>query len=91
MNTQVIFKIDKNLKDKAMKKAQSEGISFATILKFATKAFVENKLNVGLVTKEEFNPQTREAIIRALKDIKENKNISPRFKNAKDSIAYLKS
>ena len=67
MNTQVIFKIDKNLKNKAMKKAQSEGISFTTILKLATKAFVENQLNVGLVTKEEFNPRTRKAIISELK------------------------
>lgn len=91
MNTQVIFKIDKNLKDKAMKKAQSEGISFTTILKFATKAFVENQLNVGLVTKEEFNPHTRKAIMRELKGIKEGKNISPRFKKAKDAIVYLKS
>lgn len=91
MNTQVIFKIDKNLKDKAMKKAQSEGISFTTILKLATKAFVENQLNVGLVTKEEFNPRARKAIIRELRDVKEGKNISSGFKNAKDAIAYLKS
>ena len=91
MNTQVIFKIDKNLKDKAMKKAQREGISFTTILKLATRAFVENQLNVGLVTKEEFNPRTRKAIIRELKDVKNGKNISPGFNNAKDAIAYLKS
>ena len=91
MNTQVIFKIDKNLKNKAMKKAQSEGISFTTILKLATKAFVENQLNVGLVMKEDFNPRTRKAIIRELKDVKNSKNISPGFKNAKDAIAYLKS
>lgn len=90
MNTQVIFKIDKILKDKAMKKAQSEGISFTTILKFATKAFVENQLNVGLVTKEEFNPRARKTIIRGLKDINEGKNISQGFKNVKDAIAYLK-
>ena len=91
MNTQVIFKIDKNLKDKAMRKAQNEGISFTTILKFATRAFVDNELNVGLVNKEKFNPRTRKTIIRELKDIKNGKNISPGFKNAKDAIAYLKN
>ena len=52
---------------------------------------MENQLNVGLVTKEEFNPRTRKAIISELKDVKDGKNISPGFKNAKDAIAYLKN
>ena len=91
MNTQVIFKIDKNLKNQAMRKAQNEGISFTTILKLATKAFVDNELNVGLVVKEVFNPHARKSIAHKLKDIKEGKNISPGFNNAKDAIAYLKS
>ena len=91
MNTQVIFKIDKNLKNQAMEKAQNEGISFTTILKLATKAFVDNELNVGLVVKEVFNPRARKSIARELKDIKEGKNISRGFNNAKDAIAYLKS
>ena len=91
MNTQVIFKIDKNLKNQAMEKAQNEGISFTTILKLATKAFVDNQLNVGLVVKEVFNPRARKSIVRELKDIKSGKNISPGFNNAKDAIAYLKS
>ena len=91
MNTQVIFKIDKNLKNQAMRKAQNEGISFTTILKLATKAFVDNELNVGLVIKEVFNPSARKSIVRELKDIKSGKNISPGFNNAKDAIAYLKS
>lgn len=91
MITQVIFKIDKKLKNKAMKKAQNEGISFTSILKLATKAFVENQLNVGLVGKEEFNLRTRKMIVREFKDIENGKNISPGFSNAKDAIAYLKS
>lgn len=91
MTTQVIFKIDKKLKDKAMKKAQNEGIPFASILKLATKAFVENQFNVGFVAKEELNPHARKMIERELRDIKDGKNMSPCFSNAKDSIAYLKS
>ena len=90
MTTQVIFKIDKKLKNKAMQKAQNEGIPFASILKLATKAFVENQLNVGLVGKEEFNLRTRKMIARELKDIEKGKNMSPGFSNAKDAIAYLK-
>ena len=91
MVTQVIFKIDKKLKDKAMAKAQNEGIAFASVLKFATKAFVDGDFNVGLIINEEFNPRTKRMLAREIKDIKAGKNMSPAFNNAKDAIAYLKS
>ena len=91
MTTQVIFNIDKKLKIQAMKKAQSEGLPFGAILKLATKAFVGGTFGVGLIPKEEFNTVTRKGVEKALKDIKEGKNLSPRFSSAKESIAYLKS
>ena len=91
MTTQVIFKLDKKLKDKAMRKAQTEGVALSSILKMATKAFVEGELNVGLVREERFNAKTRKEIDQALKDIKSGKNLSPTFDNAKDAINYLKS
>lgn len=91
MTTQVTFKIDKKLKDLAMKKAQNEGLPFGALLKLATKAFVEGTLDIGLVKREEFNAKTRRDINKALKDLKEGKNFSPGFTNAKDAIAYLKS
>lgn len=91
MNTQVIFNLDKKLKEQAMKKAQSQGLSFGVILKLATKAFVDGDFNIGLISKEEFNPTTRKDIEKTLKDIKEGKNLSPKFNSAKDAIAYLKS
>jgi hypothetical protein len=91
MNTQVIFNLDKKLKEQAMKKAQSQGVPFGFILKLATKAFVDGDFNVGLISKEEFNPSARKGIEKALKDIKEGKNLSPKFNSAKDAIAYLKS
>jgi antitoxin component of RelBE/YafQ-DinJ toxin-antitoxin module len=90
MTTQVIFKIDKSLKDRAMKKAQGEGVPFASVLKLATKAYVEGQLDIGIVSNQPFNAATRREIASALKDIKTEKNLSPRFTNAKDAIAYLK-
>ncbi len=90
MVTQVIFKIDKKLKDKAMAKAQNEGIAFSSILKLATKAFVDGDFNVGLIINNELNPRTKKMLSREIKDIKNNKNMSPAFNNAKDAIAYLK-
>ena len=91
MTTQVIFKIDKKLKDQAMRKAKDEGIAFSSVLKLATKAFVENQMNIGLVGEEVFNKKTRKILERELKDIKTGKNLSPAFNNAKDAINYLKN
>lgn len=91
MNTQVIFKIDKKLKDKAMAKAQYEGIAFASILKLATKAFVEGDLNIGLVGSEKFNANTNKELKNAQKDISQGKNLSTGFSSAKEAVKFLKS
>lgn len=91
MTTQVIFKIDKKLKDQAMKKAQSEGIAFASVLKMATKAFVDGDLRMGLVQEEKFNARTAREIKQALKDIKAGKHLSPTFKTVDEMMRYLES
>lgn len=72
-----------------MKRAQAEGISFSSVLMLATRSFVEGDLNVGIVQRPVFNDKTRKILDRALKDIKEGKNLSPRFTNMKDMDAYL--
>lgn len=90
MTTQVIFKIDKKLKDKAMAKAQHEGIAFASILKLATKAFVDGDLNLGLIGSEKFNVATGRDVASAQKDISQGRNLSPAFRSAKEAINFLK-
>lgn len=89
MNTQVIFKIDKKLKNQAMARAQHEGIAFASVLKLATKAFVSGYLTLGLVGSEKFNATAGKEIKGALKDIAQGKNLSPRFSSAKEAARYL--
>ena len=91
MTSQVIFKIDKKMKDKAMRKAQNQGLPFASVLKMATKAFVDGDLNIGLVGSEKFNARTRKEIDQALKDIKAGKNLSPRFNTVADMMKDLES
>ncbi|MFA6158290.1 MAG: hypothetical protein WC763_01530 [Candidatus Paceibacterota bacterium] len=90
MNTQVVFNIDSKLKEKAMKKARNEGVPFASILKLATRAFVEGDLDVRLSRKDDLNPRTRRSLIRDIGETKKGKGLSPVFENAKDAIAYLK-
>lgn len=89
MNTQVIFKMDKKLKEKAMKKARAEGIPFSLVLTFATKSFVEGGLAIEAVQRPVLNDKTRKMLDCALKNIKEGKNLSPAFTNVKDMDAYL--
>ena len=74
-----------------MAKAQHDGITFASILKFATKAFVEGDLTLGLVGSEKFNARTAREVKNALKDISYGKNLSPGFTSAKDAIEFLKA
>lgn len=89
MTTQVVFNIDPKIKARAMKRAKREGVPFASVLKFATKAFAEGKLTVGIQTEERFNEKTAKALRAALKDIEKGRNLSPAFTNAGDALKWL--
>lgn len=52
MVTQIVFKADKSLKDEAMAKAQSEGVTLKAVLFNALKLYTEGKLNFGLQISE---------------------------------------
>lgn len=90
MTTQVIFKMDKDLKDRAMKKAKERGVAFSTILKLATEAFVADELDIRVEKIENFNVKTQKLIKQAIEDAKTGRNQSPAFDNTKDAITWLK-
>lgn len=90
MTTQVIFTIDKRLKNEAMRKARSFGLPFSSVLNLATRAFVDGKINIGVMDTNPFNDKTVREIRSALSDIAQNKNLSPHFSSAKEAINYLK-
>ena len=48
MTTKAIFNIDKKLKDRAIRKAHKQGIDLSTMLNFATKAYVEDRLEIDV-------------------------------------------
>ena len=52
MITQIVFKADKALKDQAMEKAQSEGLTLKAVLFNALKLYIDGKLNFGLQISE---------------------------------------
>ncbi len=72
-----------------MAKAQHEGIAFATILKLATKSYVDGHLTLGLVGSDAFNAIVGKEIKGALKDIAQGKNLSPKFSSAKEAAKFL--
>lgn len=89
MTSQVIFKIDKKLKERAMKKAQKEGVPFDSIFQFAANAYVRGQFYPSPAEPEIFNDKTRRELIKISQDIKEGKNLSPRFKTVAEMRDYL--
>lgn len=92
MTTQVIFNLDKKLKEKAQKKAKADGLSFSDILQMSTRAYVQGKFEPQMVqTEEKFNAKTRRILDSRLKDLKEGKNLVGPFKTVKEMDNYLDS
>ncbi|MEK7634908.1 MAG: hypothetical protein AAB446_00515 [Patescibacteria group bacterium] len=91
MTTQVIFKLDKKLKDAAQAKAKKEGISLADIYKSATRSYVDGTLSVGLVYYGTLTPNTKTGreLLKSIRDIKAGKNLSKPM-DLEDSIKYLR-
>lgn len=85
------FKIDKKLKQAAVKTAKKKGFSLSDYYRSATVSLVDGKSSVGFVQEEKFNEKTAREIRRALKDIKEGKNLSPAFKTVEEMRKYLES
>ncbi|HEY4521027.1 MAG TPA: hypothetical protein VJL57_01370 [Candidatus Paceibacterota bacterium] len=90
MTSQVVFKIDSKIKEKAMKRAKREGLPFASVLRLTVKAFAEGKSNIQVVSEERFNDKTARSIRAALRDAEQGKNIVS-FKSNEEMDNYLRS
>ncbi len=85
MTTQVVFNIDPKIKARAMKRAKRDGIPFASVLKFAARAFADGTLSVGIVdrvTQQKMRLLERESL--AL-----DRGKGRRFTSAKDAQAFI--
>jgi len=89
MITQVIFKIDKKIKEQAQKKAKSRGLTFSDVLKMASYQYVEGGFEPVLQVKEEFRFSIARGIKKSLEDIKAGRNLSPAFSTATEMFAHL--
>lgn len=69
MVEQVIFKMDKSLKDRVMKKAKKQGTTLSAVFKGAAKAYVENEFDLGLTYRAKLIRDVRQSE----KEIREGK------------------
>lgn len=90
MESQIIFKLDKKLKERAMQRAQAQGVPLTSVLKMAMKAFADGELTMGLIGIEKLNTATQHEIRTALADITKGNNLSPSSKDAKSVLKHLK-
>jgi addiction module RelB/DinJ family antitoxin len=90
MKTTLHTKIDKDIKEKAQSLANELGIPISTIINSQLREFVRS--GTFQVSRE---PQLKESvwkeILKASKDAKEGKNISPEFTNVEDAKNWLNS
>ena len=91
MTTQVVFNIDKKLKNEAMRKARSFGLPFSSVLNMATRAFVDGKMSIEMVDAEPFNAKTRKTLTRILKDVDQGKNLIGPFDGPREMDSFLDS
>ncbi len=89
MITQVIFKIDKKIKEQAQKKAKSRGLTFSDVLKMASYQYVEGGFEPMLQMKEEFRPAIARSIKKSIANIEAGKGLSPAFNTAAEMVAHL--
>ncbi|MDO8514553.1 MAG: hypothetical protein Q7S50_03355 [bacterium] len=87
MTTQVVFNIDPKIKARAMKRAKSEGIPFASVLKFATKAFADGALSLEMV--EEIRPEKLQLMERASRALDQGKG--KRFNSVAELRKHIRS
>lgn len=90
MKTTLHTKIDKDIKERAQNLANELGIPISTIINSQLREFVRS--GTFQVTRE---PQLKESvwkeIIKASKDAKQGKNLSPEFTNVEDAKRWLNS
>ncbi len=74
----MLFRVDPAVKTRATRRARQEGIPLGVVLKFATKAYANGELNLGITQSPEIlNEKTVRQLAGIDRDIRLKKNLSP--------------
>ncbi|MFA6297313.1 MAG: type II toxin-antitoxin system RelB/DinJ family antitoxin [Candidatus Paceibacterota bacterium] len=88
MKTLINIKVDKEIKDQAVKLAQEIGIPLSTAINAFLRQFVE-KREVTFSSPFKMSKKLEAIVSKAEKDIKSGDNMSPAFNNAEDALSWL--
>ncbi|MEN9558364.1 MAG: hypothetical protein RL141_733 [Candidatus Parcubacteria bacterium] len=90
MMSQVIFTVESGVKERAMRRAKEQGIPFASVLKYATRAYAEGALDFHLVQVDApLCPDAAQELEAALADMRTGKNLSSAAKTVKEAMGIL--
>lgn len=87
--TLVSIKLDSKIKKEAQSIAEELGLTLSAVMNAILREFVRTReIHVGVGLQP--TPYLERIIREAERDLREGKNISPVFDNAKDAISYLR-
>jgi addiction module RelB/DinJ family antitoxin len=88
MKTVLNVKTDKDVKERAQALAKHLGIPLSTVVNIQLKSFIETG-ELRVTREPELRPEVIKELNLAIKEVQTGKNMSPRFSNAADAIAWL--
>ena len=78
----------RSVKEKAQALAKHLGIPLSTVVNIQLKSFIETG-ELHISREPELRPEVKAELKKAMAEIKAGKNMSPRFNNVADAIAWL--
>ena len=90
MKTIINIKADKEVKERAQEVARELGLPLSTVINAYLRQFIRNK-EVRFFIEGDLKPKIKRRLDRLHKDVREVKNLSPVFHNAKEMDTYLNS
>ena len=88
MNTVIHLRANREVKENARKVAQELGLSLSDVINASLRNFIRTR-EVYFSHTPRMTPELEKLLGSVEKDIRRNRNISPRFKTAKDATTYL--
>lgn len=88
MQTVIYIKADREVKENAVKVAHELGLNLSDVINASLRNFIRTR-EVIFSDVPRMTPELEKLLDKVEEDIKNNRNLSPRFKTAKAAIDYL--
>ena len=90
MTTVIHIKADKEVKENAQRAAKDLGLTLSDVINAALRNFIRTR-EVIFSDIPQMTPELEKRLEKVEEDIKYNRNLSPKFKTAKEFNKYLDS